>query len=514
MIALQFPPSVWILCLSAAASIALGYGVWRQRPGTGVTSFVWLMIAVTGWALGNVGEQIVVPFSAKYFFIRANYLWITMVPAIWLIFTAEYTGHTRWITRRNRWLLTIEPVTVMLLTSTNALHHTFWRDIVMIEAGGYPFLETHYGPTFWVHAVYSYTLILTGAIFLVHAMIRAPKLYRGQISFMLIGIFAPWIANAIFITGLSPLPNVDLTPLAFTVTGAAMGWSLYRFKLFNVVPVARNTVVESLSDVVFVLDQQNRIIDINPAGRQFMNMGENTFFIGKRPSEILPEYETIFAQFREVETARAEVTLGDPPQYFNLRISPLRNRHDELTARLVVLHEITEQRQAADQIRAQNEALRQANDELEMARAIAEESSRLKSEFLATISHELRTPLNSVIGYADLLLTGLAGELNAKQEDYVKRSLSNGERLLNLINELLDISKIEAGRFELHPHPFSITELLDGVRLRMQNLADQKGLTFTATLDPALPDVLEGDAHRIEQIIVNLVGNAIKYTNT
>jgi signal transduction histidine kinase len=210
------------------------------------------------------------------------------------------------------------------------------------------------------------------------------------------------------------------------------------------------------------------------------------------------------------------VALGasDAQRYFDLRLSPVRDRRGDLTGRLVVLHEITEQRQAAEQIRQQNEALRKANEEMKAARAQAEEASRLKSEFLATISHELRTPLNSVIGYADLLLTGLAGQLNEKQMDYVQRSLSNGERLLALINELLDISKIEAGRFDLHPQPFTVADLLNGAKTQMQNLADKKGLTFTATCDPALPEQLEGDAKRIEQIIVNLVGNAIKYTET
>jgi signal transduction histidine kinase len=178
-----------------------------------------------------------------------------------------------------------------------------------------------------------------------------------------------------------------------------------------------------------------------------------------------------------------------------------------------MLRDISYRKRAEEQIRAQNEALKKANEELVIAREQAEEASRLKSEFLATISHELRTPLNSVIGYADLLLTGLAGPLNDKQRDYAQRSLSNGERLLTLINELLDLSKIEAGRFELLSHPFQIAELVSGVKTRMQGLAEKKGLLFAVSVDPALPPVLEGDAKRIEQVIVNLIGNAIKYTD-
>ncbi len=166
----------------------------------------------------------------------------------------------------------------------------------------------------------------------------------------------------------------------------------------------------------------------------------------------MPQYEPVLAQFRHLEQARAEFAIegdGTGKRHFELRMSPLHHRGEQLTGRLITLHEITRRKQTEEQIRAQNEALVRANRELERAREQAEEANRLKSEFLATISHELRTPLNSIIGYADLLLTGLSGELNEKQRDYVQRGLSNGERLLNLINELLDLSKIEAGRLEL-----------------------------------------------------------------
>jgi signal transduction histidine kinase len=95
-------------------------------------------------------------------------------------------------------------------------------------------------------------------------------------------------------------------------------------------------------------------------------------------------------------------------------------------------------------------------------------------------------------------LTGLAGELNDKQRDYLERGLSNGERLLNLINELLDLSKIEAGRLELVPHPFKVTDMLNGARDRMQALAQRKELEFSAQADPNLPAILSGDAKRIE----------------
>jgi signal transduction histidine kinase len=130
------------------------------------------------------------------------------------------------------------------------------------------------------------------------------------------------------------------------------------------------------------------------------------------------------------------------------------------------------------------------------------------------MSHELRTPLNAIIGYADLALTGLTGPLNTKQEDYLNRIMANGERLLGLINDLLDISRIEAGRLELFKQPFSPAELLAGIKTRMQGLVAQKGLAFETQLDCALPGQLQGDPRRLEQVLTNLIGNAIRFTET
>jgi signal transduction histidine kinase len=199
--------------------------------------------------------------------------------------------------------------------------------------------------------------------------------------------------------------------------------------------------------------------------------------------------------------------------HYTLRISPLRNRHNELTGRLLVLHDITEQRQAAEKIRTQYEALQKTHKELAVAWEKADEASRLKSEFLATMSHELRTPLNSIVGYTDLLRQpGLIGDLNERQLDYLQRIIANAERLLSLINNLLDLSRIEAGRLDLVYRPFSPAKLLEDVRVQLEGLAQEKGLTLATTVDSALPTALLGDTECLEQILTNLIGNAVKFT--
>ncbi len=473
-----------------------------------------MMVAVSAWSALYAVELTVIDIPAKLLYTSLQFIMITTVPAGWFCFALEYTGREKWLTGRVLALLFIHPTLTMITIWSNGFHHLFWSAPAIDTTDGFIHLVLTSGPLFWVHATYSYLLLLAGTFLLIQAMIRQPGLYRGQTVTLLVGAFTPWIANFLFITRLSPFHYLDLTPFAFTITGLAVYWSMVRFRFLDIVPVARDRLFESMSDAFMVLDAQNRVVDINGAGLQIMGAASPDGVIGRLAGDVLTGIQDLVIQYRDVQETQAEIVIpsAGKTRYFQLSISPLKDRQGQLTGRMYLLHEITELKQANEQIRMQNETLLHTNLDLAEAQRQAEEASHLKSEFLATMSHELRTPLNAIIGFTDLLLTGLPGTLNPKQTDYVQRVVSNGERLLALINDLLDIAKIEAARLELADDILSPAELLLGIDQQLRSLADQKGLAFETTLDPTLPPQIKGDPKRLQQILVNLIGNAIRFT--
>jgi len=140
-----------------------------------------------------------------------------------------------------------------------------------------------------------------------------------------------------------------------------------------------------------------------------------------------------------------------------------------------------------------------------------EAASRHKSEFLANMSHELRTPLNAIIGFSEVLLERMFGELNPKQEEYLNDVLASGRHLLSLINDILDLSKVEAGKMELEPSTFNLPASLEGCLTLVRERATRHGIELSLTLDEHVGDVV-ADERKVRQVVLNLLSNAVKFT--
>jgi len=504
----QISPYAITLLLATLISIVLAVAALQYRDRARWLSIWFALLNLTGgfWTL-CYALDIATPdtnLPLKLLFSKARFLGIVYIPMAWMLFAALFTRQGHWITARRVLYLSIMPTITFLLLATTEAHHLMWSSYALSYVGDASVISSVPGPWFWVHSVYSYLMMSGGAIYFARAFIRSPKSYGRHIIPMSIAVLAPWGANVISVFAVT---SVDYTPFAFTITCIALAWSVFRLRLLSVIPIARDNVMENIQDGVIVLDTRGTILDLNPAAQNLIN--------AERQSSIgLPVQQFWPSLYNAMGNAQHELTLtAKGTRYLEVTISPLQSRVDQTVGRIVILHDVTEARVKEQQIRAQNEALIRANEALTIARQQAEEATRLKSEFLATMSHELRTPLNAVIGYTQLQLEGIAGDLPAEVRTYQQKVLNNAQHLLALINEVLDLAKIEAGRMTLQATTFSLSDLFEQIVNHTKVLADKKALPFESTYDPRLPATLHGDPTRLKQIAVNLLSNAVKFTD-
>ena len=358
----QFTPYTLPLLTATAVSAALALLAWRRRSVPGAIPFALLMLAVVEWSLAYALELGSADLPVKVFWVKIEYLGIVTVSVMWLAFVLQYTGREKWLTRRNAALLAIVPLVTLLLIWTNDLHGLIWSDVRLDTSGFFPLLDLTYGAWWWAHAAYSYLLLLLGTLLLIQAFIRSPHLYRGQVSALLIGALVPWVGNVLYIFDLSPFPHLDLTPFAFTLTGLAVAWGLFRFRLLDIVPVARDAVIESMGDGVIVVDVQNRVVDLNPAAERVIGrtasevIGQpiNIADLGLRIADLEVQGFHSEIHIPQLVLSEAEVSA----MTYDLRISPLHDRRGRLTGRLAVLRDITERKRAEETLARERRAFR------------------------------------------------------------------------------------------------------------------------------------------------------------
>ena len=334
----------FIPCLLSAA--LLPYAL-KHRTTPGATPLALSLLAVTVWAFSYaVAILPAVDPTTKVFFIDFQYVGIVIVPMAWIAFAFEYTGKPIRLTRRTILLLAIEPVITVTLNFTNT-YHLMRGELTNVMVGPFVVGISDPGLWFWIHAAYAYAWVLWGTVLIFQAFRRSSQIYKRQAFAILLGAAVAWASNFISIFRLSPIPDLDLTSFAFTVTMLIWAWALFRYRLLDIAPVAHDVVFKSMVDIVIVIDQSDRIADINPAGQQVIGRTAAAI-IGQPIESALANWPDLVTRCREKRAVQEEITLanvGEAGQHnYDLRITPISDRRDQVTGRLVVLRDITESR--------------------------------------------------------------------------------------------------------------------------------------------------------------------------
>jgi PAS domain S-box-containing protein len=280
-----------------------------------------------------------------------------------------------------------------------------------------------------------------------------------------------------------------------------------------------NSILNNLPGLVWLKDKDGRLVTVNAAYSKAFSHGNPQQLPGKTDFDIFPP--ELAKKFFENDQAvinsgvpRSEtgyISVAGRMRLFETFKSPVFASSGEIIGLTGYATDITDRQAAEETLIAFSEYMEKKNAEVTAALLIAEESTRSKSEFLATMSHEIRTPMNGLIGMTGMMLET---ELTPEQREYAEIVRKSGENLLGLINDILDFSKIEARKLDLEVLDFDLRTALDDTLDIMTLRATEKGLKLIEKIDPDVPLMLKGDPGRFQQIVTNLVGNAIKFTSS
>lgn len=304
-----------------------------------------LMGACSLWSLLYAVQMILVDQFWKQLIDNLTFVGILAVPAAWFALSLRYTCRGQWLYKGRQWLLAIEPVLVLAAVMTNPLHWLFYTRAEMIQIGAFVYLHLEHGPLFWIHSIYSYSLLLAATFNLLRFWGKSPAIYRRQINILMIGALIPWVMNVAYLVGGTPIPGLDPTPLAFTLTGLALILGVYRFHLLDITPLARSTMIEVMTDGMLVLNNEDRIVDINPAACQLFNC-TTTDAIGDSAENFFGRWPELVERYRGVTDIHEPVIreVNGEPRAFDLQISPLQYEKGELVGRLILVRDISEVR--------------------------------------------------------------------------------------------------------------------------------------------------------------------------
>ena len=275
---------------------------------------------------------------------------------------------------------------------------------------------------------------------------------------------------------------------------------------------------DGINNSVCLLDLDGRVRRCNTAMQQFLGKSFKDI-LGQRIKELLQcSHDSEECPIMQVQKKKSRATsvcfLND--RWFNVTADPIWDKLGELSGAVYIMTDITESKHAEEALKHYSveleERVKERTWELEKAKAIAESASKAKSEFLANMSHELRTPLNSIIGFSEVMQDQLYGPLNEKQQVYADNILTSARHLLNLINDILDLAKVEAGRFALELGDVVLREVLESPIIMIKEEAMRHSLKVDMEIAPEAEIVIEADERKLKQIMFNLLSNAVKFT--
>lgn len=481
-----------VLWTGALVSLSLVAHTWRRRATLAGAAF----IGMTAGAFVHCVAQGVHGAWPR--------LWLGGLPLIlsvaaWEVSTAAFLILSLAYTGRGGWLR--NPLVLLLLAfhaaSVALVASLRWNPWVLLDYDpSAPQLGALGGAWMPVAAVSRLASAFLALGLLAVLAAQVPRYYRDQALAMALAGLLPALAAVVHLAVPESAYGLQVVPLAFAGSGLLMTLAVRRFGALEVVPIARDVVFCRVSDAILVCDGQGRVADLNARAALLLGASIDRA-IGRPIAEIAAGCPELVDLVLAASPGESEIAAVEPRglRYFATQVSAISPREGEAEGTVILLHDITDRREV-------ELALRKANHDLQ---ALGE----MRDDLTHLIVHDLRTPLTSVLSGIKTL--EVAGELSETQRELLTMAIRGGETLLGMINDLLDVSKMEGGSLPLTRTPTAPAALVEHACEQVRALAEERDLDLLVDVSPELPSV-DVDQDLMIRTLVNLVGNACKYT--
>lgn len=344
----QLHPYSVVLALSTIATLSVLIIAWR-RTAPGAFALKIMLAGMFIWSGAYAMVWLSASLPQKIFWLKVTYFGVVIVPTCFLLFTLFLTRREKWLTFRNLLLLAIEPVLIVLMVwlSPQAL----FASIRSFTQDGYVIMNVQRGAGFWFNLFYSYLLILLGLALLTVSYRQANSFFKRQYRMILLGSVVPFLFSAFTHLRREGSIEPDYTPMMFGITGVVYVYAIFRHKFMDLVPFARSHLIEKMSDGLVVVDVEGRIVDINPAMKNFLD-ADPVSFLGKNITDILNIWNDRFEHLMQGQEIRTEMRLPHKPsRYLDLRVTPLYDNDHTLNGRIIVFRDITDRKEVEKDLR-------------------------------------------------------------------------------------------------------------------------------------------------------------------
>jgi signal transduction histidine kinase len=503
--------SVYLGILFAASLCAayLALYAWKRRGPPGVAPFATFVVAIALYLFGYTFKLAVPTLEAKLAWTRIEYLGVAPFPALWLILVFHYVGRAVWLTRPVLALLALLSLGTLLVSATLSWHELLYIQPHLEPHGPFLVLRFHKGPWYLLHVAYISVASIVGLLLLLGYVQRAGAQQRRQALLMASGTALPWPGYALYLSGYSPW-GLDTAAPTFAAVTAIYAWALFRHRLFNLIPIARHALVDSMTDAMMVFDQDRLLVDCNRIAYSLFDTPAPL----EKPAEVLFTSRPAFARAMD---AGGVVEVSGAASVYSVSVKALVTTQGDPAGTLVLLHDITALKQVEEGLRVSEEryralsaSLQQRVDQelekrLEQERLFARQARHAAmGEMLGAVAHQWRQPLTT-LGVAVQLLKEYhaLGRLDSAVLD---RQVSESMRQIQHMSDTID----EFRRFyrpDREKEPFNVHDkVLETVRLIGPAIA-HVGIELAVTAGPDDALTVHGFPNEFKQALLNLIAN-------